>query len=61
MDYFEIYDRWGEKVWETKEIKETWDGSKNNTPLNNGTYMYKIKYQCSNQEYVKFDSFVLLR
>jgi len=61
LDYFEIYDRWGGKVWETKELQENWDGTKNATPLNSGTYLYKIKYQCSNQEYVKFENFVLMR
>ncbi len=61
MDYFEIYDRWGGKVWETKEIKDSWDGTKNANPLNNGTYMYKIKYRCNNEELIKFDSFILLK
>lgn len=61
LDYFEIYDRWGEKVWDTQFTNDQWNGSKLETPLNTGTYMYKIKYRCGNQEYVKFDSFVLLR
>ncbi len=61
LDYFEIYNRSGEKVWETKVLEEQWNGSKNESLLNTGTYMYKIKYQCSEKEYVKFDSFVLLR
>lgn len=61
MNYFEIYDRWGEKVWETTIPEEHWDGSKNFNPVNSGSYMYKIKYRCSNQEYVKIDNFILLR
>ena len=61
LDYFEIYDRSGEKVWETKVLEEQWTGSKNESPLNTGTYMYKIKYQCGEKDYVKFDSFLLLR
>ncbi|MCB0736776.1 MAG: gliding motility-associated C-terminal domain-containing protein [Bacteroidetes bacterium] len=38
-----IYDRWGEKLLESKELK--WDGSKNGIPLPIGTYYYLVKKQ----------------
>ena len=44
MEYFEIYDRWGAKVWETREAAEQWDGTLKGEPLNSGMYLYKIKY-----------------
>lgn len=61
IDYFEIYDRWGAKVWETKILNDAWDGSKNGTPLNGGTYLYKIKYFCNGEERVSLDNFMLIR
>ncbi|KXK37655.1 MAG: gliding motility-associated C-terminal domain-containing protein [Saprospiraceae bacterium] len=61
LESFEIYDRWGEKVWSTQFIDETWDGTKNNSPVNGGTYLYKIKYRCNNSDFVKIDNFTLLR
>lgn len=61
LKYFEVYDRWGEKVWDTTQIHDEWDGFKNNIPLNSGTYLYKIKYVCDNKDYVKIDNFILMR
>ncbi len=61
IDYFEIYDRWGAKVWETREINDLWDGSVNGQPLNSGTYIYKIKYYCSGKEKLNINNFLLIR
>lgn len=61
LDFFEIFDRWGSKVWETTDLNEKWDGTKNNTPLSGGTYLYKIQYMCDNEIKVKVDNFVLMR
>ncbi len=61
MSYFEIYDRWGAKVWETREPTEKWDGSFNGNPLNSGMYLYKIKYSCGAKERLVLDNFTLMR
>jgi len=61
INYFEIYDRWGAKVWETREATERWDGSFNGNPLNSGMYLYKIKYTCGGEERLVLDNFTLLR
>ncbi len=61
LDYFEIFDRWGSKVWETTDINDKWDGTKNGTPLSGGTYLYKIQYICNEEKQVKVDNFVLMR
>ncbi|GIV27455.1 MAG: hypothetical protein KatS3mg027_1269 [Bacteroidia bacterium] len=43
-DYlFVIYDRWGEKVFETTDKKACWDGTYKGKPLNNATFVYYIK------------------
>ncbi len=35
-----IYDRWGEKVFETNSMTECWDGYYKGEPLNSGVYAY---------------------
>ena len=61
MEYFEIYDRWGSKMWETNVISDTWDGSFKGNAVNPGMYIYKVKYTCRDNEYVKVDNFSVLR
>lgn len=61
IEYFEIYDRWGGKMWTTNTKSETWDGSFSGTVVNPGMYIYKVKYTCGGQEYVKVDNFSVLR
>ena len=61
LQYFEIYDRWGAKVWETSILNDKWDGTTNNVPLNSGMYLYKIKYICNGDEKVNVDNFMLIR
>jgi len=61
LEYFEIYDRWGAKVWETTDKAGTWDGNYGGTPVNPGMFIYKVKYTCKGDEYVKLDNFSVLR
>ena len=39
---FRIYNRWGEKVFQTSNIEDGWDGSYKGVPQDLGTYMYEI-------------------
>ncbi len=41
---FIVYDRWGNKVFESKDLKTGWDGTFNNAgqPMNPGTYVYYV-------------------
>ncbi|MDP2387784.1 MAG: gliding motility-associated C-terminal domain-containing protein, partial [Bacteroidota bacterium] len=46
-----IYDKWGEKIFETTNITEGWKGSKNNSDniiAGSGVYIYKIVYKDAN-------------
>ena len=41
--YFAIYNRWGQKVFETDDASICWDGTMNGKPVSPGTYFYYIK------------------
>jgi gliding motility-associated-like protein len=38
-----IFDRWGEKVFETDDINAKWNGSYNGKDMNGATFVYYIK------------------
>lgn len=38
----QIYNRWGEKVFETSDQKNGWDGSFKGKPMDTGAFMYKV-------------------
>ena|GEM_PF-2269985 len=40
---FVIFDRWGNKVFETENINKGWDGTYKGQPMNTGTYVYYLK------------------
>ena len=42
LQLFEIYNRWGEKVYEGTDIEEGWDGYYKGALQNNDVYVYKI-------------------
>lgn len=39
---FSIYDRWGEKVFETTDSKQCWDGTYRGKPMNTGVFVYYL-------------------
>lgn len=41
---FEIYNRWGEKVYQVSKEMVNWDGKLNGTDLSQGVYFYKCSY-----------------
>jgi len=45
---FIIYDRWGEKVFETSNINESWDGLYKNNLMSSGIYVYQLNASCKN-------------
>ncbi|MBL7900261.1 MAG: gliding motility-associated C-terminal domain-containing protein [Crocinitomicaceae bacterium] len=40
---FAVYDRWGEKVFETSSMNVCWDGTYREKPMNSGIYVYKLE------------------
>jgi gliding motility-associated-like protein len=49
-----VYDRWGEKVFETTEVdQQCWDGTFRGKELNSGIYAYKIRVTLTDGTYVE--------
>ena len=63
IDTFEmiIYDRWGEIVFTTSDMEYGWDGNYNGQPVQDGTYVWTIKYKSGEEEVEKKGSLTLLR
>lgn len=40
---FQVFNRWGQKVWETTEQNIGWDGTFNGEPLNSGVFVYRLE------------------
>ncbi len=51
--HFEIYDRWGEKVFETNDISRGWDGTYKGRKCNPGVFDYYIEATCLDNEIYK--------
>jgi gliding motility-associated-like protein len=43
---FMIFDRWGEKVFETNNSNEGWDGRFRGQDCQNGVYYYRLEVEC---------------
>jgi gliding motility-associated-like protein len=45
-----VFNRWGEKVWESNDFQSGWDGKHNGTLVADGTYFWvlKVKYGAQN-------------
>ena len=46
----QIFDRWGNKVFETASVLNGWDGTYNGNIMNTGTYIYQASYTLNNGE-----------
>jgi gliding motility-associated-like protein len=59
--YLSIYDRWGEKLFETNDIKKGWDGYNKGKKLDQGVYGYYMTFKCNNgQESFKKGNITLM-
>jgi gliding motility-associated-like protein len=57
-----IYNRWGEKIFETKDQSKGWDGNFKGQPMNTGVYAYQIQVTFGNGEkLVKSGNLALVR
>jgi gliding motility-associated-like protein len=50
IDYFRVFDRWGNLVFETNDIEQSWDGMYKGSPVNAGVFVWVVKAICSNGE-----------
>lgn len=60
---FSIFNRWGEKLWQTNNYFSGWNGLYKGEPQLIGTYFYTLEYEClfNKKKYNKSGDFILLR
>lgn len=59
---FQVFDRWGEKVFETDDLQTGWDGTFRGSPCEPGIYDYYLKVVCFGQiETLKKGNVTLIR
>jgi gliding motility-associated-like protein len=61
LEEFSIYDRWGRKIFSTKNISEGWDGKINGVKQTTGVYVYIIKGTGEKGKIFLKGSFTLIR
>jgi gliding motility-associated-like protein len=61
LEDFEIFDRWGEKVFSTSIKTDLWDGTFRGEKVNSNVFLYKVNYSCKGDDYIKTGSFSILR
>lgn len=60
--YFRVYNRWGQLIFESKDLANGWDGRYNGEPQNMETYVYQVAVETlTNEVLTKSGSFKLLR
>ena len=45
----DIYNRWGERIFETTDLNQGWDGTYQGSPVQDGTYTWKINFRWYDQ------------
>jgi gliding motility-associated-like protein len=61
--YLQIFDRWGNRVYNSSVPNKAWDGKYKELPMDIDTYFYLIQYKCtfSNENRLQKGSFHLFR
>lgn len=61
--YLQVFNRWGEEIWFTRDKDDSWDGTHNGSPAAEGSYFWLVSYKCSgsNQTFNQKGSVTLLR
>jgi len=57
----EIFDRWGSRVFASRDAFNKWDGTYQNQPLNPGVLQYRVRYQCNGEELESFGTLMIMR
>lgn len=58
---FEVFDRWGSRVFFTDTPFEKWDGSFQGQDVNSGVMLFKVRHICRGEEKLTTGSFTILR
>lgn len=58
---FHLYDRWGEEVFFTDDVKKGWDGQLRGQPASSGSYFYTMRAYIGNERKEKSGEIVLVR
>ncbi len=58
---FEIFDRWGSRVFASVDPFQRWDGSFKSQELNPGVFRYKVRFICNGEEKENFGTLMLMR
>lgn len=58
---FEIYDRWGNRIFATQDPFQRWDGFYRGEPVNAGVVQYALQWVCDGEEQVQTGEIAILR
>jgi len=58
---FEIFDRWGGKVFSTTDPFARWDGTFEGQRMNPGVLLYRVQFRCNGEEDVQVGSLSIVR
>ena len=61
IEYFEIFNRWGEIVWKADNNNSCWDGTHKGQKMQGGYYPYRIKAKGNCGEIIKNGWIILIR
>ncbi|OAV44988.1 hypothetical protein A3850_011000 [Lewinella sp. 4G2] len=56
-----VFNRFGQEVFNSSDPEEGWDGTKNGSPQNLGTYLFLTKFTIAGQEFQREGQFSLVR
>ena len=61
FEVFEIYDRWGNRVFATDEVGGAWDGTYEGEPAMPGPYLWRAAYSCNDEALEATGTTMLIR
>ncbi|MEY4204882.1 MAG: hypothetical protein RL013_2586 [Bacteroidota bacterium] len=57
----EVFDRWGGRLFNAQNPFDTWDGTANGQTVNQGVYLYRLRYRCNGVEKSQSGNLTLIR